>query len=164
MDDADGMYQNWASDAEVTRFLTWPPHGSPSVTKMLLTDWISHYEEKDFYQWAITLKENGDLPIGNIAVVSKEDSIPKAQVGYCIGKAWWRRGIMTEALRAVLDFLFDEVGYFRVEAYHDARNPHSGAVMKKCGMQYEGTLRQAERNNQGVCDVCYYALLKTDRP
>ena len=70
---------------------------------------------------------------------------------------------MTEALGAVIDFLFDEVGYHRIESLHDPNNPHSGDVMRKCGMRYEGTLRQADRNNQGVCDACYYGLLKSER-
>ncbi len=42
-------------------------------------------------------------------------------------------------------------------------NPHSGMVMQKCGMKYEGTMRSSDRNNQGICDTCWYALLKTDR-
>ena len=70
---------------------------------------------------------------------------------------------MTEAMKAVMDFFFDEVGAGRVEARHDPRNPHSGDVMKKCGMIYEGTLRQADRNNQGICDMVVYALLACER-
>ena len=62
-----------------------------------------------------------------------------------------------------MDFLFDTVDANRIEAKHDPRNPNSGKVMKKCGMKYEGTLRGADRNNQGICDVCYYGLLKSDR-
>ncbi|WP_138373536.1 MULTISPECIES: GNAT family N-acetyltransferase [Oscillospiraceae] len=45
----------------------------------------------------------------------------------------------------------------------EPRNPNSGKVMKKCGMKYEGTLRSADWNNQGICDACYYALLKLER-
>ncbi|HAT02960.1 MAG TPA: N-acetyltransferase, partial [Oribacterium sp.] len=56
-----------------------------------------------------------------------------------------------------------QVGANRVQAKHDVNNPHSGLVMKKCGMKYEGTLRSAAVNNQGVCDVSIYALLKSDR-
>ena len=55
--------------------------------------------------------------------------------------------------------VISEVGMNRVEAYHDTRNPHSGAVMRKCGMQYEGTLRASAWNNQGVCDASWYAIL-----
>lgn len=70
---------------------------------------------------------------------------------------------MTESLQAVMDYLFDEVGMNRIEARHDPNNPHSGAVMKKCGMKYEGTMRQGDRNNQGICDACLYALLAEER-
>ena len=51
----------------------------------------------------------------------------------------------------------------RIEARHDPNNPHSGAVMRKCGMRYEGTSRQADRNNQGICDCARYAILRSDR-
>ena len=58
---------------------------------------------------------------------------------------------------------FDVVGFNRVEARHDSNNPNSGKVMQKCGMKYEGTQRSADRNNQGICDTSWYALLKDER-
>ena len=64
---------------------------------------------------------------------------------------------------AVMDFLFDEVGFLRIDARHDPNNPNSGAVMRKCGMKYEATLRNYDWNNTGICDADYYALLKEDR-
>lgn len=159
-DDAKAMFTNWASDPEVTKFLTWPTHTSLEVSQWVCNDWVSHYNEPDYYQWAIVY--NGQS-IGSIAVVEHDDRVGKAQIGYCIGRNWWHMGIVTEVLKAVMDFLFDEVGFDRIEARHDARNPHSGSVMKKCGMKFEGTLRQSDWNNQGVCDACWYALLKNER-
>ncbi len=50
----------------------------------------------------------------------------------------------------------------RVASWHDPRNPNSGKVMQKCGMKYEGMLRSADRNNQGICDAACYGLLKED--
>ena len=91
------------------------------------------------------------------------ENISKAHIGYCIGRTWWNRGITSEALKAVMDFLFDVVGVNRIEARHDPRNPNSGKVMKKCNMKYEGTLRSYDWNNQGISDACYYALLKSER-
>lgn len=163
LDDAQAMYDNWASDPEVTRFLTWPAHKSPDVTAMIVAQWVDAYAKDDAYQWAITLRENGDAPIGSIAVVSHSELIMKAEIGYCIGRSWWGMGIMTEALGAVMDFLFDQAGVQRIEARHDTRNPASGAVMRKCGMKYEGTHRMADWNNQGICDASYYALLAAER-
>ena len=159
-DDAQDMYANWASDPEVTKYLTWPTHSSVEVSQWVCNDWSSHYAEPDYYSWAIVYEGHA---IGSIAVVNHDDQVGKAHIGYALGRNWWHMGIMSEALQAVMDFLFDEVGYQRLESRHDPRNPHSGGVMRKCGMKYEGTLRQSDWNNQGVCDACWYALLKSER-
>ena len=161
-DDAPAMYKNWASDPEVTKFLTWPTHGSVDVTKKLINMWISDYSQPDNYSWAIELKEISE-PIGSIAVVKLDESTSMVQIGYCIGRKWWHKGITTEALGAVIDFAFDEISANRVEAVHDPNNPNSGKVMLKCGMKYEGTLRQASVNNQGIVDIAYYSILRSDR-
>lgn len=157
-EDAQAMYENWASDGEVTRFLTWPTHASPAVSRMVLEDWAAHYAQDDYYQWAIVWKETNQ-PIGSISVVGCDERAQRAHIGYCIGRRWWHMGVTSEALREVIRFLFAEVGMLRVDAMHDARNPHSGGVMRKCGMRLEGTLRQADFNNQGVCDVSIYGIL-----
>lgn len=157
--DAQAMYRNWASDTEVTKFLTWPAHKSVEVSESVLKDWIEGYSNDDFYQWAIVPKENGDDPIGSISVVHGDDKIKMAHIGYCIGRKWWHQGITSEALAAIIHFLIMEVGVNRVESRHDPHNPNSGYVMKKCGMKYEGTMREADWNNQGICDFSEYAIL-----
>ena len=162
-EDAEAMYRNWASDPEVTKYLTWPSHSSSELTRKLLEHWTGEYEKKDYYQWAIVLKAYGPEPIGSISVVDHNDSILMAHIGYCLGKKWWHKGIMSEALKTVMDFLFDEVGIARLESRHDPNNPHSGAVMRKCGMHLEAITRQSDRNNQGIVDCCHYVLLKEDR-
>ena len=162
VEDAEAMFQNWASDKEVTKFLTWPAYTSLDTAIHILNEWTTSYENPDFYQWAIVPK-NLNEPIGSISVVSINEKTQMVEIGYCIGRPWWNRGITSEALIAVINFMFDQVGANRVQAKHDVNNPHSGLVMKKCGMKYEGTLRSAAVNNQGVCDVSIYALLKSDR-
>lgn len=86
------------------------------------------------------------------------------RIGYCLGSKWWGQGITTEALRAVIKFLFDEVRASRIEARHAPANPASGEVMKKCGMRYEATLKNAAWCNIGVYDTIIYSVLRTDRP
>lgn len=161
-EDAVAMYKNWAADEEVTKYLTWPPHPNQEVSQKVVEDWVKAYDNESYYQWAIVLKEKGE-PIGSIAVVHMNEDVSMVHIGYGIGKTWWHNGITSEALKAVMDFLFDIVDVNRIESRHDPRNPNSGKVMKKCGMKYEGTLRSSDRNNQGVCDACYYALLKSER-
>lgn len=159
-DDAQDMFTNWASDPEVTKFLTWPTHPSIAVSQTVLAKWVPHYAEQDYYHWTIVHEGHA---IGSIAAVEHDDRVGKAHIGYALSRKMWHKGIMTEALQAVMNHLFDTVGYQRLEARHDPRNPHSGGVMRKCGMKYEGTLRQSDWNNQGVCDACWYALLKSER-
>jgi ribosomal-protein-alanine N-acetyltransferase len=160
--DAQAMFDNWASDPEVTRYLTWPAYKSVETAHEILAVWEKEYENKDFYQWAIELKEIGQ-PIGSISVVEQKEKAKVAHIGYCIGKKWWHCGIMSEALKAVMDYLFDEVGFNRLESRHDPNNPNSGRVMVRCGMKFECTMRQSDWNNQGICDASWYALLKEER-
>lgn len=162
-EDAVAMYKNWASDEEVTKFLMWPAHSDQEISQRVIEDWVNQYSHENYYHWAITLKENGTEPIGDIAVVNMKEEISVVHIGYCIGRTWWHRGITSEALKAVMDFMFDVVDVNRIESRYDPRNPNSGKVMEKCGMKYEGTLRSADWNNQGICDACYYALLKSER-
>ena len=62
-DDAPAMYKNWASDGEVTKFLTWQPYKSLEDAEKTLAVWVRDYERKDCYQWAIVLKgEEGFEP------------------------------------------------------------------------------------------------------
>ena len=158
-EDAAPMFRNWASDPEVTKFLTWPAHSNIAVSEMVIGSWLQEYEKESYYQWMIVLKELGE-PIGSISVVRQNDRVEEAEIGYCIGRRWWHKGIVSEALAAVIKYLFEEVGMNRVAARHDPNNSHSGGVMRKCGMKYEGTNRACDRNNQGICDAAQYSILR----
>ena len=165
MADADTMYRNWASDPEVTKYLRWSAHKDRSVTGQVLGSWVPEYENPAFYQWAIVPK-NLQQPIGSISVVDMNEQTNTLHIGYCIGKKWWHMGYTSEALKTIMPFLFLEVGANRLESQHDPNNPNSGAVMKKCGFQFEGTLRSADWSNQGIVDSAMYSILgeefKTD--
>ena len=162
MADTEPMFRNWANDPDVCRYMTWPPHENVEVTRELLTRWTGSYGAPDYYNWAIVLKDNGPEPIGNISTAHVTESTLCATMGYCMSKAHWGRGIMAEALCAIVDFFFGQVGFNRIDADHDIENPNSGRVMQKAGMQFEGTMRQAGRNNRGIVDICHWAILRQD--
>lgn len=136
-EDEAPMYRNWASDPLVTRYLTWPAHQSPAVTRMVIEKWIESYAQPSYYQWAIELKAIGE-PIGSISGVKIDEATRTVEVGYCIGRPWWGHGLVAEAVRALMAFFFEEVGMDRVVACHHPDNPNSGRVMQKCGMTFEG--------------------------
>lgn len=162
LEDAADMFENWAKDPLVTEFLTWQPHPTVEETKRVLSSWIPEYEKGEYFNWAMELKESGSV-IGNISVVHSDERIDAAEIGYCMSRSLWGKGLMPEALGAVMDYLFDEVGMNRVAAKHDARNPRSGRVMAKAGMRQEGVLRAAGKSNAGICDEVCYAMIRSDR-
>lgn len=159
--DAQYVFDNWASDNEVTKYLMWQPHNSVEVSKGYIEFLQKGYEQGNTYDWAIVLKEINQ-PIGSIGVVKIDEKVGSVHVGYCIGKKWWHQGITSEAFRKVIEYLFEQVCVNRIESRHDTNNPNSGKVMSKCGLKYEGTLRQSDWNNQGICDASWYSILKED--
>lgn len=68
----------------------------------------------------------------------------------------------SEAFNGIIPFLFEEVKVRRIESQHDPNNLNSGKVMLKCGLIFEGKLRQADWNNKGIVDACIYSLLAED--
>lgn len=160
--DAELMFRNWASDREVTKFLTWNAHRSISDTEAIINLWVSEYNELSRYNWIIVLKETGE-PIGSIDVCHIHANIDAAEIGYCIGKAHWGKGIMTEAFKAVIKYLFEEIGFNQVRAAHAVKNPASGKVMEKCGLALDGTFRQFFRATSGeLLDISYRSILRED--
>ena len=144
--DAPAMFAGWANDPEVTRYLSWTPHGDLEVTRALLTLWEEEAKQPNNYNWAIELA--GEL-VGNISLLKVNDFHERAIIGYCMGKAWWGKGIMTEALKEVLRYAFEEVGFYHLEGDHAAQNIGSGRVMEKCGLRLVGTMHGSFRMHSG---------------
>lgn len=162
LDDSTGSFYNWTSDDKVTKYLRWPTHKNIETTKKVIGMWVNGYSNNNFYQWAIILKSNNQEPIGTISVVDQKEGLDILHIGYCIGSKWWHQGITSEAFTAIINFFFNEVKANRIESVHDPRNPNSGNVMIKCGLKYEGTLRQADINNQGICDAAMYSIVSNE--
>ena len=158
--DAQNMFDNWASDSRVTRFLTWLPHESAEATAQLLALWCKEYENENYYNWVITMD---GTPIGNISVVQLSERSKRAELGYSLGHAHWGRGIMTEAAKAVIAFLFTEVGINRVGISHAVENPASGRVAQKCGLSFEGTKRAYFKAASGeYLDISDYGITRSE--
>ncbi len=160
-EDASDLFNNWANDSNVTKYLTWPTHENLDTSKYVIGLWLNEYSNSDHYNWCIELKEDGQA-IGAISVVSIDENVEAVEIGYCIGKEYWNKGIVTEAFLSIIKFLFEEVDVKRIVAKHDTNNPASGAVMKKCGLKFEGVNRKAGKNNTGICDMAVYSILKEE--
>ncbi len=128
--DGADVYDNYASDPMVARYVTWNAHESPEDSALYAK--CSHDGMFGTYQWAIVLKETGRV-IGSIGLVETNEDAHTGEFGYVIGRSWWNRGIVTEAMKEMLRYLFLDQEFLQITGQHDTRNPASGRVMEKCG-------------------------------
>jgi [ribosomal protein S5]-alanine N-acetyltransferase len=110
--------------------------------------------------FGVVLAETGEL-VGAVGIRFTPAN-NRAELGYWIGKPYWGRGYCSEAARAVLAYGFDERGLNRIYAHHMTRNPASGRVMQKAGMQREGILRRHFLKWGVFEDVEIYGILREE--
>ena len=148
------------NDIEVARNTLFIPHPYPDG---LAEQWIGTHQEKFEKNveivFGIERREDHAL-LGVIGVMPEPHD--QAELGYWIGREYRGHGYTTEAAAAAIDYAFGTLGVNRVEAIHFIRNEASGRVMEKCGMRYEGTLRQARKKWDEYVDVKVYAIVRGD--
>jgi [ribosomal protein S5]-alanine N-acetyltransferase len=137
-DDAEAIFESYAADEEVTRYLVWRPHRSAEETREFLRGAVAIRADGTHINWAIAIKPD-DRVRGMISF--RRDGF-KADVGYVLGRQFWGRGYMTEALGAVVAYGFSLPGLYRIWALCDVDNLASARVMEKAGMTFEGVLRR----------------------
>lgn len=135
LDDAESMFNNWASDEEVTKYLTWNTHKSIEETKEILAFWVNQYEKEERINFAIVYKENNEL-IGGIDVVGYLEGVPV--IGYNLSRKYWNKGIMTEACKKVIELLFS-LNHEKIIIEAMVENIGSNRVIQKCGGVYDST-------------------------
>ncbi len=146
----------WMSDPEVCRYERWAPHESVAYSHGYIRA-VFDYESNHTYQWGIQLA--GRL-IGSVSVAGVDDHDQKATMGYCVAREHWNKGYATEAAKAVITFMFTQVGINRIEASHSINNPASGRVLEKAGFLREGFAKAYYRCGMGFQDSCLFALTR----
>lgn len=134
VEEAEQVFNTWTSDEEVSRFMRWSTHKSVEETKQWIMMEQENCKKDNYFDWGIELKEIGKL-IGSIGAHYVPE-IDRYEIGYGIAKKYWRQGIVTEAVRNMLNYLINEKGIKKYMAAHAKQNPASGAVMRKVGFQY----------------------------
>lgn len=170
-EDMESFYRCCLSDYEVWRWTSYPKMERLEDVKekggLFTPNWFAAYRRPDRYSWAIAEKPGGPA-IGRmfgmhpVCQGQGGDARWDIELAYELGRAFWGRGYMTEAVRAALRFFFEDVGFYRVHCCHGDQNPASGRVMQKCGMRPVGVEKQACVCNGGRYDQVNYALLREE--
>ena len=138
LDDAYAIFEGWAQDREVTRYLTWRPHERIEQTEEFVRSCLSAWENQTRFPYMITLKESGEV----IGMIDPRIEGSKVGIGYGAARAHWGKGYVPEATRAIIDWAFQQPSIYRVYATTDVENIASRRVLEKVGMQCEGILQK----------------------
>ena len=162
LEDLDDLYA-YAKNPNVGPMAGWEAHSSREASLNALKAFI-----KDDDRWAIVLKETGRV-IGALRLYPDEnrgkysaDNSAK-YINYVLSPDYWGKGYMTEAVKRVITYAFEELNVELLSVFHTPHNTRSKRVIEKCGFNYEITIEQGYKNYDGQTfdSVCYY-LLKSE--
>ena len=158
--DAAHIFQ-YARDPEVSRYVLWDTHETLADSRAYVRYLRRQYALGAPSSWVIVHRESMRT-IGTIGYMSYDAENEVLEVGYSLAREFWNQGIMTEALKKVIAFSFETLAVNRLEAVHEIGNPASGRVLVKCGMKYEGVLRERVRKKGRYVDVAMYGIIRRD--
>lgn len=136
--DAKLIFEQYACDLEVTKYLSWQPHKSIAQTNEYIDRCILAWKNKSAFPFVLIRQNDGRL----IGMVEIRIDDRKADLGYVLSKSAWGRGYMPEAVKALVDWSFKQAKIYRVWAVCDIDNIASTRVMEKVGMEREGVLKK----------------------
>lgn len=159
MDDLQLYYTRLGSSREVTKYMFFQTHKDISESVASIEKALKRYETGRNYRWAITLREDDNI-IGVIDLLKFDEEANSCSFAYMLGQDFWGKGYGTEALNAVMEFAFTKMEIAKIEAEHFGANIASGAVMRKAGMIYQGTVPGKYEKDGIVYDAPQYIMTR----
>ena len=150
------MY-DYARREDTSRYVVWTPHPSLDYTRNYLAMIERLYRKGQFFDWAIVERESGRM-IGTCGFAKLDLQNRVGEIGYVLNPTRHGRGYATEAVRKVLEYGFGQMELNRVEGRYMVENTPSRRVMERCGLTFEGILRQSlrikgEYRDIGICSI-----------
>jgi ribosomal-protein-alanine N-acetyltransferase len=149
------------SNKEVTRYYNFPAFTRIEQAQGIIEHMLTSYSERRTIRWAITRRED-NLFLGTCGFTGWKWHFFSGQIGYELARPFWRQGVMTEALTAVIHLAFTQLHLNRIEALVMPDNIPSLSLLEKLRFQNEGLLRQSGYWENQFHDLTMMALLKQD--
>ncbi len=159
--DNETMLKNWIADEKIQSLYSEPVYTTKEEVKQLLDKYIHSYKKDDYYRWAVIEKDTDEC-IGQIAYFLVDSKNHFAEIEYCIGADFQCRGYATEAAKAVIAYGFNKINLNKVQICTKTINAPSKRVIEKCGLTYEGTLRDYFYINGTYVGRLYFSMLKSE--
>jgi len=135
-EDASDVFYGWENDPEVARYMCWSSHNDIERTKSWLQKEIRQIDKEDWYRWAITDKNTGEL-LGTCLIYYDLDTL-SYEVSYNLNRKYWGKGYITEAMKEAIRFAREELKITELRGSHAKINTASENVLKKLGFSYVG--------------------------
>lgn len=156
LDDKQAIFNNINNDKEVLKY--YVTNYADNIEDFYFERMLNSFIETQKYIFAIVLKQNNEV-IGNILQCNNPfELMNSVELGYAIGKKYWNKGYMSQALKAMIDFMFKN-GVHKVWSCHIEDNIASGVVMKKCGMIFEGVRKDDLYYHDKYWDTLVYYII-----
>jgi RimJ/RimL family protein N-acetyltransferase len=136
--DADAIFEAYAQDPVVCRFLVWPPHTKVDTTREFLAAAIEAWQGDARRPYAITAGD-ADAAIGMIEARIEAGTV---DMGYVLARTYWGKGLVPDAILALARTALALPEIFRVQAFCDAENIRSQRALEKAGLKQEGRLHR----------------------
>ena len=158
--DANDIFE-YAKNPNVAEFTTWNAHKNIGDSKQFIEFVINEYNIGNPQTWGIVLKETNKL-IGTIGFLAWNESINRVDFAYALSQNYWNKGLVSEAVKKVIGFGFEELKFNKITAHCVAENVTSEKVMQKIGMKYEGLFKQHEIKNGKLLNIKCYAIMLSE--
>ena len=137
MEDAPLIFAGYAQDPEVVRYLTFLPQRDIKEAAEVVGRFLESWRSGQSYSWLIFQRQSGEL-VG--AISARHDQ--GINLGYALARPFWGKGFMSEAVTAIVNWVFSVPGVFRVWAVCDLDNAASARLLERNGFHQEGILRK----------------------
>jgi [ribosomal protein S5]-alanine N-acetyltransferase len=134
--DAALMFNAYAQDPAVTRFLRWRPHGNVGESNEVIERFLAKWKKGEEFSWFLFTSNTGEM-IGSIGVRPEKNGF---NLGFLLARIHWGHGYMPEAIAAVVDWAFTQPSVSRVSAVCDVENRASARALEKSGFVRERIL------------------------
>ena len=158
--DAQQLFENVYSDPKVSGYMSWDRYKNLHDVETYLTKWQEYYAQNECY-WGIFLKEN-DVLAGTVYLYDENAGAEVGFISYCLGSRFWGNGYATEAVKVILEYGFEEIGYNNITTFVAKSNYRSQNVLLRLGFKCEATLRMRDKTDFGIEDCLSYSLLKSE--
>lgn len=157
MEDAESLF-SYAKNPNIGPNAGWKPHQSIEESREILELFVQRDE------WALVDKHTNKI-IGSVGVFrdEKRTCSDAWRIGYVLSEEYWGKGVMTEAVKRVIQYIFEDLNASIISISHFPFNQRSRRVIEKCGFKFEGVLRRSFQIYDGSCqDEWMYSILEEE--